>query len=113
MAEWWIAVAAGIASVCLLVMTAILWITAQDVRRTMRRANAALSRCDRIARDVQRFVVRTDHAARQLEGVMRRACEAASGVMDQMESWQEVAQTWWTRSFGTQARSGPRRNGHG
>ncbi len=113
MAEWWIAAAAGVVSVCLLVMTATLWVTARDVRRTMRRAGAVLSRCDRIAREVQHFVVRTDQAVRQLDGVMHRASEAAAGVMDQVESWQEAAQTWWTHSFGSRVRPGPRRNGHG
>lgn len=113
MVEMWMAVAAGIVSACMVVMTVLCVMMAQDIRRAMRRATTAFARCDRMIRETQRLVGHADQTARQIEGIVHRACQTASGVMDRVESWPEAAQTWWVRSFGTRARSGPRRNGHG
>ena len=107
-----------VVSACALVMTVTIVIAAKDLRRTMRRMNTLLTQCDHTIQDARRtlgkaheVVARTNQAARHIEGVIHKACEAASEAIERVTVFKERTEEWWTERFGNGARSGPR-HGH-
>ena len=117
MAEsWLVVVLLGVVSLSVVAMTAILFVTARDFRRTLQELRAMLPNCDeavhearRALGEVRHLLKRTDNAARHVETVVHRACQAASEAIERFVFLKERAQTFLAERFGNGARSGPRR----
>lgn len=104
-----------VVSVCAVVMTVTVVIAAKDLRQTMQRLNALLTQCDHTVHDARRtlgqvheLVARTNQAARHVEGLIHKACEATSDAIERVAVFKERTEEWWTERFGNGARSGPR-----
>jgi hypothetical protein len=89
-------------------MTAIMLVTALDLRRVLRRLDhTTLPHCDATAQEARKMLAqarhiltRTNHAAGRVQSVVDRACDAASGAMD---GWGEVSSHMqsWIRGHGS------------
>ena len=102
-----IAVFLGVIMACLVVMTVALLSTAWELRGTLRRLNTMLPGADATLREarhslrqIRRMLVRTNHAARSVETVIERACEAGLDVLDRWQTFTGRAQTFLTERFG-------------
>ena len=111
------------ATICLVVVTVTVVMTAAQVRSTLRRLDAllpdageALRELRRSGRQVRQILTRTNMATRSVEGIILRACEAASEALERVALFKESAQQFWSARFSHGAGSGPRshhRNGKG
>ena len=112
-----IVVLLGLISICMVVLTAVLSMTARDMRRTLRRVNTMLPRCDEAIRDlhhamgqVHQVLKQATQITRHVETVVSKACTAALDVIDPVLTWKGRAETFFAERFGNGARSGPRRH---
>ncbi len=110
----------GMIAVCALTMTIALLMTIRELLRTMRQLRAMLPRCDRAVLEAHRtlaqarqFLTRTNHASRHVETVVHQACNAASGVMEQIGHLRDRTQAFFSARIGNGTRSGPRRRSEG
>jgi len=113
--SWWVVILLGVMSVGVLVMTVTVWLAARDLRRTVRQASRMLPDCDKAVQEARRtlmsirqLLARTDHATRQVEGVIRKACDTASEVIGRVVFLKDKAEDFLAGRFGNGARSGPR-----
>ena len=112
-----IVVLLGFISICTVAVTMVLAITARDVRRTLRRVNAMLPRCDEAIRDFHHAMSQAHqvlrHATqitRHIDAVVSKACTAALDVLEPVLTWKDRTQAFIAEQFGNGARSGPRRH---
>ena len=106
----------GVISASAVTMTAIVWITAVDLRRVLRRIDGVLRRCDATALEARRALAQArallTHARRmthRLDAVAERACGLASDAIDRVATWQERVQGFLTQRFGNGTGAEPRR----
>ena len=92
----------GIMAVCLVAITVTIMLTAQELRRTLRRVNALLPGTDRALRDVQdslrqthQLLTMTTGTIRRIESVVRQACDLASGFLETAARLSEQAKGFW------------------
>ena len=113
----------SIATICLVLITITIVMTAAKVRHTLDRLDAllpdageALRELRRSGAQVRRILTHTNLMTRSVEGIVLQACEAASGALERLALLKESAQQYWTARFGPGAGSEPRshhRNGKG
>ncbi len=112
----------GIMSVCAMILTAVVCLTARDVRRTLRRVNALLPTCDQTLREIHRAVgeahrvlVRSNRITRSIEEVAHLATQATLNVIEPIMSWKTRLESLFAGQGGNGhgARSGPRRHARG
>ena len=113
----------SLATLCLVVVTVTIVTTAAELRGTLRRLDAllpdagmALRELRRSGRHVRQLLTRANMATRSIEGVILRACEAASEALERVALFKASAQQFWAARFGHEAGAGPRshhRNGKG
>lgn len=106
----------GVISVCLLVNTVTLLLTALQFRRTLHRVNAILPDAARAIREghrslrrVRRLLVRVDRAARPIEAVIRRAGELAAETIERVGLFRDRAEHALLGRLGNGAGAEPRR----
>ena len=92
-------------------MTVVLVVTACDLRRVLRRADGMLAHGEEAAQEAHRtlvearhLLVRTNHATRHVEGVIGKACDMATEVIDGVAFWKGKVQGILSEHLG---------NGHG
>ena len=113
----------SLATLCLIIITVTVVMTAAELRSTLRRLEAvlpdageALRELRRSSRQVRQILTRANMATRSVEGVILRACEAASEALERVALFKESAQQFWATRFGHGAGAEPRphhRNGKG
>ena len=113
-----VAVCLGLISLCLMTLTIILFVTALDLRRTLHRINAILPEAGqtfheaaRALAHVRRLISRVNVAAREVEGVVHRACETASETLEEVALAGQRARLAFTKWVGNGAGAEPRSNG--
>ena len=113
--SWWVVILLGVMSVGVLVMTVTVLLAARDLRRTVRQASRMLPDCDKAVQEARRtlmsirqLLARADHATRQVEGVIHKACDTASEVIGRVVFLKDKAEDFLAGRFGNGARSGPR-----
>jgi hypothetical protein len=107
----------GLISACVLVMTCVFVMTANDLRRVLRRVETLLPDCARAIREAQqalgttrRLMARASRLARQVEGVVAQACEVAADTIGEVLDLRARARRFLAQWHGKNgARSGPRR----
>ena len=112
-----IVVLLGLITICMVALTTVLSMTARDVRRTLRRINAMLPRCDEAIRDFHHAMGQAHQVLRQatqitkyVEAVVSKTCTAALEVIEPVLTWKGRAEAFFIERFGNGARSGPRRH---
>jgi len=101
------------------VMTAILVMTAGDLRRLLRHVDAMLPDCAQALREARRtlgttrrLVLRATHLARSVEGVVKQACQAAAETISDVLDLRAQARRFLGK-WNNGARPGPRRVARG
>ena len=109
----------GLICLCVTAITVLLFLAAAHLRRTSEQLRLFVSHGDAAMREAQRtlgharqLLQRTDQAASQIQGVIRRSCDVAEGVVDQIAFLKERAQSFWTRHARNGAKTRRSRNGH-
>ena len=108
----------GVISTCLVTLTAVLSLTARDLRRTLHRINAILPDASRTFHEtaravtqVRQLLTRANVAVRGVEAVVHRACDAASETLEQVALAGQRARLAFTKWVGNGAGAEPRSNG--
>ena len=108
----------GVICLCLISLTAVLLVTARELRLTLRRINAmlpdagtTLHEAGRALIQLRRLVSRANVAAREVETVVHRACEMASETLEQFDLARERARAAFTKWVRNGAGVEPRSNG--
>lgn len=111
------AVCLAIISCCALVTTFALCLTARELRQTLWRVNALLPSAGRAVRvasrsvqRINRWVTRADQAAQHVEGVIHRACEAATQALDRWTALRGGDRGWRGSRVTNGARAEPRQH---
>ena len=107
----------GLISACMVAITTVFTITARDVRRTLRRVNMMLPRCDEAIRDFHHAMGQAHQVLRQatqitrhVDAVVSKVCTAALDVIEPVLHWKGRAHAFFAERFGNGARAGPRRH---
>ena len=110
----------GILTACLLVITLTIFVTAGELRRTLRRLNVMLPDAARAMHDARRMLrrgrrllARADAASGYVEAVIRQACDAATDVLNAIGRFKTRTEMLWTKRFGNGAGAEPRRHHRG
>lgn len=114
----WMLLLSGVTAACAVALTAVVALTAQDVRRTLTHLRqTTLPLCDRTLRDadrvatqVRQLVTRTTAATQQVTGVVARTCQTASTFLDHVVVAAARARQLLTARFGNGRRAGGHRN---
>ena len=108
----------GLISICLITLAIILLVIALDLRRTLHRINAilpdagtTLHEAGRALVQVRRLISRVNVTARDVEGVVHRACETASETLEEFALARQRARSAFTKWVGNGAGAEPRSNG--
>ena len=101
----------SVITVCAIVMTGTVVITARDARRTFRRINTLLPSCRHTLAQARKLLASVHHTASQAELVVSAVSAAAAHAMHQFIDVQHCVERWLHRSThdnGTGAGSGAR-----
>lgn len=122
MADSWLVVAClGLIGLCLIAMTITLVVVARDLHRTLQGMRALVPACEHVARETRRLLAhvnevfaRARQTTRQVEAVILKACDAASGTIEQLDGLKRRAQAFLRGRLGMRngTRVGPRRSHH-
>lgn len=91
----------GVISVCLMVMTVTLVVTARDVRRTLRRMHVTLT-------EAHQVLARTRRITRHVDAVVQKGCAVALQVLDPVLALKDRAQAFLEAHVGNHAGNGAR-----
>ena len=106
--------------ICLAVITAaavaatvVLWMTASEVRATLRRVSKTAGAVEQTYEEARRVCVharhlltRTNRAVRRVDGVISKACGMASDALERVVDWQERLGSFWSEHAGNGTGSG-------
>ena len=105
----------GLMSLCALIVTTVLALTAHEVRRILRRVQTILPDCAGAVHEAHRafgeahqLLKRTNSATRRVETVLHTASETATQAMEQFALLRKKAQAFFGHHNGNGARGGPR-----
>lgn len=105
---------------CAVVITVVLSVTAQDVRRTLRRVDALLGSCEQALRDIHRVVAASRHVfeqacrmTAQVGQMVEQVSDMAAGLFEPLRALRERAQAFFGHRGENGTRSGPRRHARG
>ncbi|MBI4343065.1 MAG: hypothetical protein HY599_06830 [Candidatus Omnitrophica bacterium] len=111
----------ALAAICLVAITITVIVTAVQLHATLRRLNAllpdagqVLAELRRSSRHVRRLFTRADAASQQVAGLVLRACELASEMLERFSMVRDYVQQAVERRLGHRAGAEPRpqhRNG--
>ncbi|MBI3321856.1 MAG: hypothetical protein HYZ91_06280 [Candidatus Omnitrophica bacterium] len=107
----------GVLTGCLVAITFTIWLTARELRQTLRHVNRVFPQADRALREARRslhgvheILTRANRSAHDVERVIRRACETVSGVLERVAAFPHRAQEFLSGQFGNGAGAEPRQH---
>lgn len=109
----------GVITAGFIALVIIVQSTARDLRRTLRRVNEMLPQAGRTLHEARgafhqarQLIARTNHAAKDVEAVVRETCDTMLDALNRIALWRERAQGFLKEHFGNGAGADPRRH-HG
>ena len=112
-----VSVMLGIASVCLITLTAtLLWVTweltsaLRQLRRLVPDTAAALRAAKRVFEQAQEILEHANHTVSQLDALTHRVHQIASNLLQPLELFSGRARAWMAAHGGNGARGEPRSN---
>lgn len=106
----------SVLSLCAVVGTTVLCLTAADLRRMFSQMNRFLSHGQETFREAERalsasrhFMDRTDRTMARVHQVIDKGCEVAEDALEEVDLFREKTHAFWTRYLGNGSRPRSRR----
>jgi hypothetical protein len=110
----------GLSTLCLLILTGTVVLTAWELRRTLRQlravlpdAETALHEVARSLRHVRRLAVRADVVSQDVETVVHRLCGVAGDALMRVQQFADRVRANWSKQGHNGAGAEPRRHHRG